>query len=158
MVPAAVTQAVIDDAHAAITAWAMRHGWVVAIDRDRLTLAAVTTHPAVGSLLIFHAELDGFPAIPPAWTCRNLDGQTPKSAYPAPPTSGGHVPSIFHTNGLLCAHWNRLAYAALGGIHSNWTDLANWKTTEPGSVRGETFPDMLAAIRTHLASSPGMQS
>lgn len=158
MVPTVVTQAVLADAEAAITAWATRHGWSVDLDRDALTLTVRTTHPKTGNSVIFHAALDGFPAIPPAWTCRDAAGNTPRSGYPAPGNAPGIPSSIFHPNPVICAHWNRLAYGIHGGPHADWGDLTQWKTAGPGTVRADTLPDMLAALRVHLAASPGMQT
>ncbi len=158
MVPAAVTQAVIDDAHAAIAAWAARHCWNITIDTGELTLIALTSHPKVEATVTFHAALDQFPGIPPAWSCRTADDQNIKSAYPAPGTAPGIPSSIFHPNGLICAHWNRLAYQVHGGPHSDWDDLAGWKTAGPGTAHADTLPDMLALLRLHLTYSPGMQS
>jgi hypothetical protein len=158
MVPTAVTQAVIDDVRVPITAWAARCGWDVTLDTAELTLIAVTSHPKIDATVTFHAELDQFPGIPPAWTCRTPDGQNIKSAYPAAGVAPGIPSSIFHPNGLICAHWNRFAYQGHGGPHNDWGELADWKTAGPGTAHADTLPDMLALLRLHLTYSPGMQS
>lgn len=157
MVPAAVTRAVIDDSWAAITAWATRHDWAITLDGDAPTLTAITSHPKTDAPVTFCAVLDGFPALPPAWTCLAPNGISAKSAYPAPGSVSGVNSSIFHPSGLLCAHWNRHAYHVHGGPHGDW-ELTLWKTAGPGTARAETLPDMLAIIAVHLAVSPGMLS
>lgn len=158
MVPTAVTQVVIDDVRAAIIAWAARHHWDVQCDIGGLALVAATRHPRIDATVTFHAALDGFPGIPPAWTCRTRDGQNIRSAYPAAGAAPGIPSSIFHPNGLICAHWNRLAYQVHGGPHPDWGELTNWKTVGPGTAHADTLPDMLALLRLHLIYSPGMQT
>lgn len=158
MLPPAVTQAVIADVRAAISAWATWHRWDVDLDTGGLALVATARHPHAELVVTFHAALEGFPAIPPAWTCRTPDGQNVKSAYPEPGAAPGIPSSIFHGNGLICAHWNRLAYQLHGGPHSDWGELTSWKTSGPGTAHADTLPDMLALLRLHLTYSPGMQS
>ncbi|MFC0028006.1 hypothetical protein ACFFMM_00510 [Micromonospora chaiyaphumensis] len=64
--------------------------------------------------------------------------------------------SIFHPNRLICAPWNRLAYAEHGGPHPDWGALTNWKTAGAGYTKADTLADMLSQIHLHLTLSPGM--
>jgi hypothetical protein len=158
VVPTTVTQEVVRGETAAVTSWAARRGWTVQVDVDALTLTAVTTHPACGVTLTFRAALDGYPALPPAWTCHNAAGESPRSAYPAAGSRPGVSSSIFHANPVICAPWNRLAYAEHSGPHGDWGGQTNWKDVDTNFTRAQTLADMLAALHLHLSASPGMQA
>ena len=157
VVPSAVTDAVMAVELPAITAWAARRGWDVDVDVKCRTVAAKTVHPKSGAVIVFHADLDEYPAIPPAWTCRDADGVVSLAAFPRPGQQPGVSGSIFHTNNVICAPWNRLAYAANGGPHGDWEDLTAWKNAAAGAgyTQAHTIPDMLNTIRLHLVVSPG---
>jgi hypothetical protein len=92
--------------------------------------------------------------MPPEWRFvdpRN-EAEIGRPAYPHPgPFPNG---SILHTNGVICAPWNRLAYGDRGGPHTDWQDAASWQTTAPGSTRALTIPDMLGRIRAEVGVSP----
>jgi hypothetical protein len=142
----------------AVTSLAARRGWAVVIDVDSLMLTATTTHPTCGAVVTFRADLSGYPALPPAWTCHDATGASPRSAYPAAGTRPCLNSSIFHSNPVICAPWNRLAYAEHAGPHGDWGGPANWKNVDTNLTQAQTLPDMLAALHLHLSASPGMQT
>ena len=152
MVPAAVTVAVLEQELPAARRWAARHAWTLEVDLDVLQLTAITHHPADRTELLLVGELTGYRAVPPAW--RFVDpatGQPSPHAFPAPSPSG----SIFHSSLLmLCAPWNRLAYAEAGGPHGDWGAAAGWLNTR-AYTQAQTIADMLATVEAHLRSSPG---
>ncbi len=153
MVPASVTLAVVVAEAPAVTAWAKRHHWTVTIAPHGTHLDATTIHPVTKKLIVFHAELDGYPAVPPAWSCRDADGNVSPATFPIAgqrPTVPG---SIFHPNHVICAPWNRLAYGSHGGPHSDWADQSGWKTIG-GVTQAHTLADMLNSLALHLAASP----
>ncbi|SFG26973.1 hypothetical protein SAMN02787118_11817 [Streptomyces mirabilis] len=158
MLPEQVTRAVMAGETPAVTAWAERHQWRVRVDPDSQTLTAVTTHPATNTLVLFHADLTGYPALPPAWTCRDDQGCSPHDAFPLAGTGPVITGSVFHPNPVICAPWNRLAYSEHSGPHADWGGLTEWKTAAPASTRAHTLADMLNTLRLHLAASPGMAS
>jgi hypothetical protein len=153
-----VARAVIETEMVAVAAWAARSGWEVRIDIDGAVedpvLQARTVHPVTRAPIVFHAELQDYPVLPPAWTCRDADGAVTAVAFPRPGTRPGVNGSIFHGAMVICAPWNRLAYAAHGGPHGDWTDLTAWKTVG-GVTQAHTLADMLASIGVHLSASPG---
>lgn len=153
MVPANVTQAVVAAETPAVTAWAMRHRWTVTFAQDDTHLDAATIHPVTKNPIVFHAELDGYPAIPPAWTCRDADGNVTPATFPMPGQRPAVPGSIFHPNHVICAPWNRLAYGSHGGPHSDWADQSGWKTIG-GVTQAHTIADMLNSLALHLAPSP----
>jgi hypothetical protein len=138
----------------AIASWATRHHWKVDIDPDALTLDAATVHPVSGTPIVFRAELDGYPAEPPAWTCRDRGGAATRSAFPLAGSRPGVPGSIFHSDLVICAPWNRLAYAVHGGPHRDWAELTGWKTVSGGATQAHSLADMLSVLALHLSASP----
>jgi len=154
MVPATVTLAVLEQELPAAHRWAARHAWTLDADLDALQLTATTHHPADHAELILVGEFTGYRAIPPAW--RFIDpatGQPGPRAFPAPGSPPGGS-SIFHPMPVLCAPWNRLAYAEVGGPHGDWGAAAGWLNAANYS-KAHTIADMLATVEAHLRSSPG---
>ena len=150
-VPDLVTRAVIEDEFGAVASWAARRGWVAYRDCERLRLRAATYHPS-GRLVEFLAELDGYPAIPPIWRVVEPGTDQPASAFPAPGSQTGVSGSIFHSNRLICAPWNQLAYKTKhDGPHDNWT-MAAWQEVT-GYTRATTLVDMLDQIHSTFGSA-----
>lgn len=92
--------------------------------------------------------------MPPEW--RFVDSRNEVDIGPAAYPHPGPFPngSILHTNGVICAPWNRLAYGDRGGPHSDWQDAASWQTTAPDRTRALIIPDMLVRIRAEVQVSP----
>lgn len=149
-----ITCAVLIAETPAITGWASRHGWRIETDTASLTLDAAAVHPATQTAIVFHADLTGYPAVPPAWTCRSGTGETAPSAFPVAGSRNGIPGSVFHPNGVICAPWNRLAYAVHGGPHNEWGELTGWKTVPGDVTQAHTLADMLTALALHLSASP----
>ena len=151
LLPARASRAAVEAELPAVEAWAARHGWVIAHDLDGLRLRAATYHRPVRRLVEVIGDVTGYPAVPPAWYFVAIGtDETTKPHFPAPgPTS------IFHSNPVICAPWNRLAYTEHGGPHSDWSGPAAWL-----QVRNQTtahrLADMLAVIDANLRASPGM--
>jgi hypothetical protein len=123
------------------------------VDLNTLQLTATTNHPVDRSELVLVGEFAGYRAVPPAWRFIDLaTGQSTPHAFPAPgPSPAG---SIFHSMPVLCAPWNRLAYAETGGPHGDWGTAAGWLNVH-NTTQASTVADMLATIDAHLRSSPG---
>lgn len=95
-----------------------------------------------GSRFTTLAKCDGFAATPPAWHWYNPG--TKGIDAPRDTPLGG---AFFHSAGVICAPWNRLAYKSVDarGPHANWT-IGNWMTiSETGGTR------TLAAMATRIA-------
>lgn len=98
------------------------------------------------------ASFDDYRVLPPAWRFVHprTGSEVGPAAYPHP--TG---PSIFHPNGLICAHWNRLAYSEVGGPHGDWGGPANWQKPPPGTSVALTVSDMVDRIVREVAASAG---
>lgn len=158
MIPATVTRSVVQTEMAAVTAWVARHpGWAARFDPDRLQLVVDAVHPAAGTSIRVTADLTGYRAVPPAWRFTDPTGGDGAGPFPTPGTSSIVPGSIFHDHKVICAPWNRLAFAEHGGPHQDWGALTNWVTAASGSTRAETLADMLSQVALHLSLSPGMR-
>jgi hypothetical protein len=154
MVPAAVTLAVLNQEVPAAQRWAARHAWAIEVALDALQLTAITRHPADDSKLVLIGDFIGYRAVPPAWRFVDLaTGQATPRAFPAAGASPGGT-SIFHSMPVLCAPWNRLAYAEAGGPHGDWGAAAGWLAVR-STTQAHTLADMLATVDAHLRYSPG---
>jgi hypothetical protein len=76
--------------------------------------------------------------------------------FPKGGTLPGGVQSIFHSSGVICAPFNRLAFAEHAGPHGDWGGPANWLSVRR-TVRATNLAEMIAQIEAHLTSSPGWQ-
>jgi hypothetical protein len=154
MVPLAVTLAVLEQELPAAHRWAARHAWTLEADLEALQLTATTDHPADRAELVLVGKFTGYRAVPPAWRFVDpVTGQPAPRAFPAagPSPSG----SIFHSSLLLlCAPWNRLAYAGAGGPHGDWGAAVGWLNVR-NYTQAQTIADMLATVEAHLRWSPG---
>jgi hypothetical protein len=97
-------------------------------------------------------QFDGYRAIPPAW--RFVDPRNGKHAGLAgyPKGSGN---TVLHSDGLICAHWSRLAYKQEGGIHEDWGAPSNWRNVRTGQTIALTLPDMIDRLIRDVCKSAG---
>jgi hypothetical protein len=158
MVPHLVTLAIVEeDELPATREWAARAGVDLEWDAPVLELRAVLTQQATGERFYLNGKLDGYRAVPPAWCFCDAKWGTPgqKSNFPAVGSPPGFSGSIFHSNGVICAPFNRLAYKDNGGPHGDWGGPAQWLKAGAGYVHAETLADMLSAVARDLAYSRG---
>lgn len=154
LVPRAVSRAALAAEAPAARAWAARKAWKLSISVRDLRVTGRTTHPADGGEVILRGNFADYRLLAPAWTFLTAGGE---ERVPAAWPSAGPVPggsSIFHSVGVLCAQFNRLAYHDFAGPHPGWGGASNWLNVNEG-VRADTLADMLGVIHVHLQTSPG---
>lgn len=151
--PPTMVRASVEEELDAAHALAGRHGWDLLWMPNDLCLRATTYHDPVSRLVEVKVEVDGYPAIPPAWSFVRPGTEESGAAFFPAPFPG----SIFHGNVVICAPWNRLAYSEHGGPHNNWSGPTSWLQVA-GVTQARTIPDMLAALDSHLRRSPGMMA
>jgi hypothetical protein len=115
-------------------------GWAVTSPLFTLSLPAKD-----GSRIHFLVRCDRYPELPPAWHFRN--GETGLLDQPADTPIGG---GFFHSTGVICAPWNRLAYGP-GGLHSDW-DIGNWRKN-PHTAGTVTIPAMVLRLAVELQAN-----
>lgn len=74
------------------------------------------------SWLYVRCNPDRFPTLPPIWRWCDADGENTDA--PEVTAQGGN---FFHSAGVICAPWNRLAYKGEDsrGPHNDWT-IGDW--------------------------------
>jgi hypothetical protein len=80
---------------------------------------------------LLEGVFDDYRTLPPIWRFlhpRNGNDVGP-AAYPRP-----LGPSVLHPQGLVCAHFSRMAYAEHGGPHGNWNGTVAWQQPVEGTV------------------------
>ena len=151
MLPTAVTDAAIAHELPGVIAWAERHG--IALDTrllDSRIIRVVLVQEATGETFYLHGGLAGYRAVPPAWEWQDATWSTGDGLHLSPrPESTPFGSSMFLSHngrGLICAHFNRLAYGRYGGLHPEWGSEAQWMTAGQSFVRATTIGDMLQSI------------
>lgn len=153
-VPVATSRVILQSEVRNCQLWADRHAWQLNLDLEKLVLDVLLVHPADGEAMLLSGKFDGYRGLPPEWVF--LDPRSRQMTIHAWPKAGA-IPrrsSIFHSFGVICAHWNRLAYKQFNGPHSDWGDLSGWADMRVGG-HAENICEMLSAINVHLAVSPG---
>jgi hypothetical protein len=94
------------------------------------------------------AQCDRYGAIPPAWHWYNPE--TKLRDQPKDTPDGG---GFFHGNNVICAPWNRLAYATVDarGPHQEW-QLATWRIN-PNTGGCKTLSAMALRIFCELQAA-----
>lgn len=156
--PAGVTIAVVEDEILGVRSYAERHGWEVTWDPSLLRLVFEGHHPTDRTPVRVVADVQGYRAVPPAWTFEDPAGQrSGGSFFPKSASLPSGRSSIFHSSKRICAPFNRLAYHTLGGPHQNWSGPEMWlEVNRAGEVRAVKIASMFAVIVGHLAASGGM--
>lgn len=160
LAPPAVTRAVLGHELPPAKAWAERHRWVLLFHDDSFRLDLRFIHPREehGRVRLL-GDLVGYKVVPPAWQFVDFEtGEPSRSAWPAPGSLPRVSSSIFHSSGVICAPFNRLAYKDHGGPHGDWSGAENWLAVRPAIVRATTIGEMLQVIALHLSVSPGRMS
>lgn len=125
----------------------------------RVTLR-LSSHPDVGEPepYLIEGKCQEYRVIPPSW--QFLDPRTGLDVGDAGTPLAGAFPggSVLHSSGVICAPWNRLAYADQRAVHSDWTEPSKWQSIAPGHTNASTLPEMLARIRAEVLISPGRRA
>lgn len=107
---------------------------------------------------LVEARCEEYRVAPPRW--QFLDPRTGLDAGDAGAPLAGPFPggSVLHSSGVICAPWNRLAYADERSVHSEWTEPSKWQSLAPDHTNASTLPEMLARIRAEILISPGRRA
>ena len=141
-------------------AWAERHRVPLEWLPDGLELRATLSQPETGDEYFLRARVGDYRELPPAWsfTDSNWKADPIQTLFPRPNTVTSGGASIFHTQPVICAPFNRLAYKFEGvqGPHGDWGGPANWLAAgKPNEVRADSLGDMLSVIYQHFLVTRG---
>jgi hypothetical protein len=159
VIPAADTILIVEDELRGARHWAHRRQ--VAIDwlPDLLEVRVTLTQPETKELFFLRGLFDDYRAIAPAWTYTDHGWKAAPHTQFFP-----KVTSSPHGNGMIvvqkgipviCAPFNRLAYAEQSGPHGDWGGPSNWLSAGGAYVHAETIADMLQAIRRDFLHTRG---
>jgi hypothetical protein len=161
LLPASTVRNRVEEELPAARGWAERHGCRLEYEEDGPTLRVELRGPGDEPYLL-EGRFEDYPTLPPAW--RFLHPQSGERvgapAYPQPANPHPRGTALVIVSGVegivICAHFNRLAFAELGGPHNDWGPLANWRN--PGTAPytyAETIGDMIARIALEVRESAG---
>ena len=162
MIPLAATDAAIADELPGAVAWATRHQ--IVMDTQFIpvrTLRLVLVQPDSNEKFYLQATFEDYRAHPPLWQWYDESWSSTDALHLSPqpgtqPTTLGASMFINHNGkSLICAPFNRLAYGACKGPHSDWGSLAQWMTAGEGYVHAVKLGDMLSSILRDFRLSSG---
>ena len=143
---ATASEILLESQLAALKQNAEVHGWLFErIDPTTLVLGLIAKDDSELALLV---KCDGHPTEPPAWHWYNRETRAIDNPCDTP--KGG---KFFHSHGVICAPWNRLAYTCRDsrGPHNDW-NIGNWVAVkETGGTR--TLAAMAERIAYELRTS-----
>lgn len=166
MLPAEETRIVIEPEIRAAQAWAERHGisftWLPESLEARVNLA----QPKTGATFHLRGRFPDYRAFAPEWLFTDSTWSMSDRLVDAPePVQTPYGASIFLSykgRAIICAPFNRLAYACEGGPHGDWKGPSEWMDAgrnkagqEQKIVRGDTVGDMLQAIYRDFSFTEG---
>jgi hypothetical protein len=118
---ATVAELTVAEELVAVREIASSRGWVL---KELGTLRFHLTLPAKDkSLFYLLVDCDQYKVQPPSWRWSDAAGELTDRPVDSPHGSG-----FLHTNGVICAPWNRLAYKSVDarGPHADWT-IGDWQ-------------------------------
>jgi hypothetical protein len=154
MIPRDQTTLIVEDELKGAQAWAGRYAVPLDWIPDSLELRAVLTQPVTTEKFYLRGHFDDYRELPPEWQFCDESwspAATPRN-YPRPETPP--IGSVFHTNPVVCAPFNRLAYSAHGGPHGDW-GITQWHSLPQAQVKAATIGDMLAVFLLHISYTKG---
>lgn len=112
----------VDDEFGALLENAELNGWK--LERTTPTSFVLGMPAADGTWFWLNCVCDRYAAEPPAWHWYNPHTKKIDQHQDIPKPVG-----FFHSNGIICAPWNRLAYSSVDsrGPHGEWV-IGDWRS------------------------------
>lgn len=166
LLPPATVRAHVEVEMESAAAWAERHSHDLHVDEGGLSVGLRLRGPrSDGSgeeAYLLRGSFEDYRAVPPAWwfVHPTTEADVGPPAYPGAATPAPRGSHLFITGGptgaVICAYFNRLAYAEEQGPHGDWGAPTNWLSPPPSNyARAETIGDMLARITLEVRESAG---
>lgn len=159
MVAMADTLLFLEDELPGARTWAERHRVPLVWIPNDLEVRATVTHPETKEPFYLRGRFDGYKELPPIWTFTDKEWAAPPTfaLFPKVENSPFGATMFIAANGgpVICAPFNRLAYHAHGGPHSDWS-LAGWLAAgQANQVKAYYLGDMLQIIYRDVMLSRG---
>jgi len=150
LVPFEHTRIVVEHELEGAQAWGERHGVLLDWLSDCLQLRVTLIQPVTEAPYFLRAELKEYRALPPVWTFTDPEWQGTSRPFNFPKgvqaTFGSSMFIIHNQIAVICAPFNRLAYADQSGPHGDWGGPPNWLNAGSAHIHAEAIGDMLQAI------------
>ncbi len=159
MIPRDTTIRVVERELEGAHTWATRHGVSLKWHPDKLEIHVEMEQTSTGDMFYLLGRFENYREEPPEWLfCdERWVGIVDRKYFPQPQSVS--IGSTFLSNSpkapVICAPFNRLAYAEHDGPHNDWGGSAQWITPKSGSVYAAKIGDMLQVIRRDLNASNG---
>jgi hypothetical protein len=151
------TLILLEDELPGAQAWASRYGVPLLWVPEGLEVRATFTQSETNDLFYLRGSFDDYRGLAPAWTFTDAAwiAEPRPQLFPRPATTP-YGASVFHGNAVICAPFNRLAYAKHHGPHKDWGGPTSWLTAgRPNEVKAHYLGDMLSVIHQHFRFSRG---
>ena len=166
LIPTGETRVVIEPEIRGAQAWAERRGIVCTWIAEALELRVLLVQSAESTTFYLRGRFDNYRALAPEWTFTDCTwtiagklSEFPKPITVPPPVTAS-IFLNFNGKGVICAPFNRLAYASGSGPHQDWGGPEQWlqasdKTSANKQVRADTVGDMLQVLRRDFLLTRG---
>ena len=139
--------------------WAKREQCQLECNLPEKVLRVTLVRDDSAERFYLRGRFDEYKALPPIWEWCDANwsnagdrGLSPDAAQ----TSHGSSMFLNHRGAaIICAPFNRLAYADHGGPHKNWGKLTHWMTVNRDVIYAVTIGDMLHAIARDFRYTSG---
>ena len=159
MLPDRVTAAALASELEVACAWAEREQVQLDCSLPEKLLRAVLVRDDSPERFYLQGRFDGYKALPPIWEWCDANWANAGDRRLSPnavPTSHGSSMFLDHRGtAVICAPFNRLAYAANDGPHRDWGELTHWMTVRRGVVYAVEVGDMLHTIARDFRYTSG---
>ena len=159
MLPERVTAAAFTSELEAACEWARREQVQLDCSLPEKLLCATFVRGDSSEHFYVRGRFDGYKALPPIWEWCDANWSNAGERRLSPDAAGtAHGSSMFldhRGTAIICAPFNRLAYAVHNGPHSNWGELTHWMTVRRGVVYAVTIADMLHTIARDFRYTTG---
>ncbi len=137
--------------------WAQRHGVALVWFPEELEMHVTFKQLDTEELFYIRGQFDDYRELPPAWTFTDASwAAAPQHLLFPKPIQSPYGASIFHTQPVICAPFNRLAYKEHDGPHSDWGGPASWLTAgQPNEAKAHHLADMLSVLHQHFRFTRG---
>jgi hypothetical protein len=144
-------------------AWAERQGVQLLWLPEELAVHAILRQPETDLLFFLAGEFDDYRELPPIWRLCSADWKSAgsKEHFPRPLNSfplGSCMFIVGEVGPVVCAPFNRLAYAEYKGPHGDWGGPTQWLSAAPGHIHATTLGEMITAVHLHLQYTRGRMS
>ena len=159
MIPERVTAAVLASELDAAYEWARREQVELDCSLPEKLLRATFVRGGSSEYFYLRGRFDGYKGLPPIWQwCDASWSNAGDRRFSPDPAQTVHGSSMFldhRGTAIICAPFNRIAYAVHNGPHGDWGDLAHWMTAGRRVVYAVTIADMLHTIARDFRYTTG---